>query len=174
VNSEELELSLRTEFENYLKSFRAEMRDQAAELHSKIEAEMAKHKSLLDEAFQAYAARFDTEHAFDEGFKGSVVEHLRQARDEGAALTASAMDEAQQMEKAAVVPADFSAIRDAVNDISQHRSQAAILKSLVEHAANFAPRGAFFIIKNEQLGGWQGFGADSSADAAIRDIQFPV
>lgn len=174
MNSEELELSLRTEFENYLKSFRAEMREQAAEFYNKIDAEAQKHRSELEEAFQAYAARFDTEHAFDEGFKASVVEHLRQSRDEGAALTASAMDEAKQMETAAVAPADFSAIRDAINDISQHRSQAAILKSLVEHAANFAPRGAFFIIKNEQLVGWQVFGADSSADGAIRDIQFPV
>lgn len=174
MNSEELELSLRTEFENYLKNFRAEMREQAAELRNQFEAEVEKHRSQLDEAFQAYAARFDSEHAFDEGFKASVVEHLRQARDEGAALTASAMEQAQAMDNATPAPADYKAIRDAVDDISQHRSQAAILKALVEHASNFAPRGAFFIVKNEQLVGWQVFGADSSADAAIKDIQFPV
>ncbi len=175
MNSEELELSLRSEFENYLKSFRAEMREQAAELQKKVEAEVEKHRSQLDEAFQAYAARFDSEYAMDEGFKASVVEHLRQARDEGAALTAAATDEAKQLETTvAAAPADFSSIRDAVNAISQHRSQAAILKALVENASNFAPRGAFFIIKNEQLVGWQVFGADSHADATIRDIQFPV
>ncbi|MBK8466078.1 MAG: hypothetical protein IPL32_09615 [Chloracidobacterium sp.] len=174
MNSEELELSLRTEFENYLKNFRADMREQANELRKQFEAEAEKHRSQLNEAFEAYAARFDSEHAFDEGFKASVVEHLRQARDEGAALTANAMDQAQAMENATPAPADYKAIRDAIDDISQHRSQAAILKSLVEHASNFAPRGAFFIIKNEQLVGWNVFGADSSADAAVKDIKFPI
>ncbi len=176
MNSEELELSLRSEFENYLKSFRAEMREQAAELHKAIEAEMEKHRSQLDEAFQAYAARFDSEHSFDEGFKGSVVEHLRLARDEGARLTESALAEAQAMDQAAAAaPADYKGIRDAINDISQHRSQSAILKSLVEHAASFAPRGAFFIVKNEQLVGWKVFGSDDdNAENAIRDVSFPI
>jgi len=175
VNSEELELSLRTEFENYLKNFRAEMREQANELRKQFEAEAEKHRSQLNEAFEAYAARFDSEHSFDEGFKALVVEHLRQARDEGAALTAAATEDAKQMDtSSAAAPADFTAIRDAVNEISKHRSQATILKSLVEQASNFAPRGAFFIIKNEQLVGWNVFGADSHADAAIKDIKFPI
>ena len=174
MNSEELELSLRTEFENYLKNFRADMREQANELRKQFEAEAEKHRSQLNEAFEAYAARFESEHAFDEGFKASVVEHLRQARDEGAALTASAMEEAKAMDTSAAVPADFTAIRDAVNEISQHRTQATILKALVEQASNFAPRGAFFIIKNEHLVGWNVFGADSNADAAIKDIKFPT
>lgn len=173
MNSEELELSLRTEFENYLKSFRAEMREQAAELHRQIEAEMEKHRSLLDQAFQAYAARFDFEQGLDEGFRASVVEHLRQARDAGAALTASAMDEAAEMDKAVAAPADYKGLRDAIADISGQKSQATILKSLVEQAEKFAPRGAFFIIKNEHLEGWKAFG-DDNADNVVRDIRFPV
>jgi hypothetical protein len=175
VNSEELELSLRTEFESYLKNFRAEIRQQATELQSKLEADMEQLRSHLNEAFSAYAERFDGEHTFDEGFKASVVEHLRQARDEGAALTAAAMDEASHFDQAAAAPADFSAIRDAINDISQHRSQAAILKALVDHASNFAPRGAFFIIKNEHVVGWKAFGTgEENSDAAMRDISFPL
>lgn len=174
MNSEELELSLRTEFENYLKNFRAEMLEHANELRKQFEAEAEKHRSQLNEAFEAYAARFDAEQTLDAGFKASVVEHLRQARDEGAALTAAAMDDAKQMDTSVAAPADFTGIRDAVNEISKHRSQAAILKALVEQASNFAPRGAFFIIKNEQLVGWNVFGADSHADAAIKDIKFPI
>jgi hypothetical protein len=175
VKSEELELSLRTEFESYLKSFRAEMREQAAELHKTVEAEIEKHRSQLDQAFSAFSTRFDTEHGVDEGFKASVVEHLRQARDEGAALTAAANEEASHFEQAAAAPADFSAIRDAISDISQHRSQSAILQALVDNASVFAPRGAFFIVKNEHVVGWKVFGgADESAEAAIRDIRFPV
>lgn len=175
MNSEELELSLRSEFESYLKNFRAEMREQAAELRKAFEAEAEKHRAQLDEAFQAYAARFDGEHTFDEGFKALVVEHLRQARDEGAALTAAAMDEAKQMETSVAAPADYAAIRDAVTEISQHRSQAAILKALVEQAARFAPRGAFFITKNDNVVGWKVFGSDdSSVDEAVKDLQFPL
>lgn len=152
------------------------MREQAAELRKQFEAEVEKHRSQLDEAFQAYSARFDSEQTFDEGFRASVVEHLRQARDEGAAITASAMEEAKQMETAVAAPApDYAAIRDAVNEISQHRSQAAILKALVEQAARFAPRGAFFITKNDNVVGWKVFGSDdSSTDTAVKDIQFPV
>ena len=149
------------------------MREQAAELHRQIEAEMEKHRSLLDQAFQSFAARCDSEQGLDEGFKASVIEHLRQARDEGAALTASAMDEAAEMDKAVAAPADYKGLRDAIKDISQQKSQATILKTLVDQAEKFAPRGAFFIIKNEQLVGWKAFG-DEAADDVIRDIQFPV
>ena len=175
MNSEELELSLRTEFESYLKSFRAEMREQAAELQKQFEAEIDKHRSQLNEAFQAFAARLDSEQTLDAGFKASVIEHLRQARDEGATITASAMEEASHLEQATAAPADFTAIRDAINDISQHRSQSAILQSLVDNASTFAPRGAFFIVKNEHLVGWKVFGTnDDHADDAVRDIRFPA
>jgi len=174
VNSEELELSLRSEFENYLKNFRAEMREHAAELHKTFEAELEKHRSQLDEAFQAYAGRFDSEHAFDEGFKASVVEHLRLARDEGATITESALAEAQAMGEATTAPADYSGLRDAINDISGQKSQSAILKSLVEHAAGFAPRGAFFIVKNESFVGWKVFGSEDGAEDVVREIHFPT
>ena len=138
MNSEELELSLRTEFESYLKNFRAEMRDQAAELHRQLEAEMEKHRSLLGQAFEAYASRLDSVQSLDEGFKGSVVEHLRQARDEGAALTAAANESAAALDAPVSAPADFSGIRDAVAEITRQKSQATILKTLVEQAAKFA------------------------------------
>jgi hypothetical protein len=75
----------------------------------------------------------------------------------------------------APAPADYAGIRDALNDISSHDSQSAILKSLVQHSAEFAPRGAFFIVKNEQFVGWKVFGADGEpAEKAIRDVSFPV
>ena len=116
-------------------------------------------KRRLDEAFQAYAARFDSEREeLDEAFKSTVVEHLRLARDEGAKLTATALAEAEQMDRDQGGKADFSGLRDAVADISSQTSQSAILRSLVTHAAAFAPRGAFFIIKNEHFAGWKVFG----------------
>lgn len=172
MNSEELELSLRSEFESYLNNFRAEMRDHAAELHRQIETEMEKHRSLLDQAFQAYAVRLNSEQGLDEGFKASVIEHLKQSRDAGAALTAAAMDDAAELDKTVAAPADYKVLRDAINDVTRQKSQATILKALVDQAANFAPRGAFFVIKGEQVVGWKVFGTEN--EHVVRDIHFPV
>ncbi len=174
MNSEELELSLRTEFESYLKNVLAEMKQEVTEFQSKVETEFENHKKQFNDAFEAYAVRFDSTPQFDEAFTGSVMEHIRLARDEGAKITANAMAEAEKLEPvAAPVEVKYDAIRDAVNDISTKNSQATILKSLVKHAAEFAPRGAFFIVKSEQFAGWKVFGnAGDTAENAIRDILF--
>ena len=175
MNSEELEQSLRSEFENYLKDLLAEMKQEAAEFQKKIEGEFDKHRSEYDNAFRAFAARFDSEGEFDEAFKGSISEHLRLARDEGAKITANAFAEAEKLEKAAAPATSFDGIRDAVQDISSKDSQSAILKSLIHHASSYAPRGAFFIIKNEHFAGWKVFGSEvDGGDNAIREIHFPV
>ena len=186
MNSEELELSLRSEFENYLKAVVAEMRKESTEFQSKIEAEFERHKSQFDEAFQSYNARFESEHQFDEGFNSLVAEHLNLARDAGSKLAAEAMAEAEKLAPIAVAAEPtivevevevkkFDGIRDAINDISSKDSQANILKSLVQHAAEYAPRGAFFIIKNEHFVGWKAFGSDDEAlESAVREIRFPT
>ena len=175
MNSEELELSLRTEFETYLKSVLAEIRQEANEFQSRIEADLDRQKAHFDEAFRGFAARFGSERTFDEAFKGSVAEHLSLARDEGAKLAATAMAEAEQLGQAAsVAPPKYVAIRDAVSDINSKTSQSTILKALVQHAAEFAPRGAFFIIKNEHFVGWKVFGTDAETEDAIRDVHFPT
>lgn len=175
MNSEELELSLRTEFENYLKTVVAGMKHDVAEFQNKIDAEFEKHKSQIDEAFQSFAARFDSSHEFDQGFRELVLEHLQIARDEGARLSATAFEEAEKMDAGKVAPANYAELRDAINDISSKDSQSAILKTLVEHAAKFAPRGAFFIIKNENFAGWKVFGDEAEeAEGAIRDIHFSL
>ncbi len=184
MNSEELELSLRSEFENYLKTVVAEMRKESTEFQSKIESEFERHKSQFDEAFQSFNARFESEHQFDEGFKSLVAEHLNLARDAGSKLAADAMAEAEKLAPV-VVDAEptvvevevkkFDGIRDAINDISSKDSQSSILKTLVQHASEYAPRGAFFIIKNEHFVGWKAFGSDDEAlESAVREIRFPT
>lgn len=178
MNSEELELSLRTEFENYLKDALAGVRQEVSGLQEKIEAEMEKHKSQLEGLFQDFAARLETEQGLDPAFSESVVEHMRLARDEGARITATAIAEAEDMkeEQEETAPAaDFSQIRDAIADISSKTSQSAILKSLIHHAAHFTPRGAFFIIKNEHFVGWRVFGKEGHSDEqAVREVYFPI
>ena len=179
MNSEELELSLRTEFESYLKDALAGVRQEVSGLQEKIEAELEKHKSQLDSLFRDFAERLETEQGLDPAFTESIVEHMRLARDEGARITATAIAEAEDMQKeqqeAPPAVADFSEIRDAIVDISSKTSQSAILKSLIQHAAQFTPRGAFFIIKNEHFVGWRVFGKEGHSDEqAVREVYFPI
>jgi len=175
VNSEELEQSLRAEFESYLKGVFAEMREETAEFQKKIEAEFDSQKARFDESFAAFSARFETEHQFDEGFTEAVTEHMRLARDEGAQISAKAFAEAEDMEKAAHPEVSFADIKEAINDISSKDSQSSILKSLIHHASNYTPRGAFFIIKNEHFVGWKVFGKEgTTGEDAIREIHFPI
>lgn len=192
MNSEELEVSLRTEFENYLKNVFADIRQEISQLQAKIETELENHKSQLDTAFKDAMSRAEEHHNFDAGFKDSVVEHLRQARDEGARITAEAFAEAEKLDKqhgVVTAPVEFAAqpaveavptvgvkeLNAAISDISSKSSQADILKMLVQHASQFAPRGAFFIIKNEQFVGWKTFGTgNDDDDEAVREISMPV
>lgn len=178
MNSEELEQSLRTEFETYLKGVVAEMRRDVEEFQKNIESEFEKHKSNLDESFREFASRLDSDRTFDEAFTESVVEHLRLARDEGAKITATAFAEAEKMQPAPAAPAaagGYGALRDAIKDISSKNSQASILRSLVEHATAFTTRGAFFIVKNEKLVGWKVFGNETHADDdTARSVEFSV
>lgn len=176
MNSEELELSLRTEFESYLKEVLAGIRRDVSDFQKNFEAEFEKHKSQLDDAFRGLGERFETNFEFDPAFRSSVEEHLRLARDEGATLTAAAFGEAEKLAKEAAAPAaNFDQLRDAISDISSKTSQAEILRALTEHASNFAPRGVFFIVRNEHLIGWKAFGDEAGvSDDEVREIKFPV
>lgn len=175
VNSEELEVSLRTEFETYLKNVLAEMRQEISQLQEKVTTELDRHKSQLDEVFQLAVGNFEKEQDFDASFKESVVEHLRLARDEGAQITAMAIARAEELEKESVPAVGVKEIYEAVSEISGKTTQSEILKTLVHHATHFAPRGAFFIVKNEHLVGWRVFGKEKgAAEEKVREVFLPV
>lgn len=179
MTSEELEISLRTEFENYLKDTLASVRKDVSDFQQNFETEFAKHRSQMDEAIKTLASRFESGPELDKGFAEAVVEHLRLARDEGAQITANAFGEAEKLKQAEAevqtAPAKYDLIRDAVSDISSQTTQAAILGSLVEHAADFAPRGAFFIVKNDQFIGWRSFGEGSpDNETSLQTLSFPL
>ena len=176
MNSEELELSLRTEFESYLKDVFAAMREDVADFQKNFEAEFEKHRSQMDEAFRGLSERFGSDIKFDKAFTESVVEHLRLARDDGAQLSANAFNEAQKfVEAAAPAPSNYDQLRDAINDISSQTTQSGILRSLVDHVAHFTPRGAFFIVKNDSFICWRRFDRNRNVnDDGVREINFPV
>ncbi|MDQ2746063.1 MAG: hypothetical protein M3T96_02245 [Acidobacteriota bacterium] len=185
MNSEELEMSLRTEFESHLKVVFAKMRQDFSQFQEKVTAELEKHRAHLDTVFQEFPARFENETELDQGFKEVVVEHLRLARDEGARLTANAIAEAEELQRQSAPPeivaappvptVEMSELRDAINDITAQDSQGTILKSLVQYAAQYTPRGAFFIIKNERFIGWRIFNKEGEAnETAVREVNLPI
>ena len=177
MNSEELELSLRTEFEHYLKGVVAGMRQDVEDFKKNFEAEFEKHKAQMDGALRDFSERFDSDVTFDKAFTESVVEHLRLARDDGAQLTAHAFSEAQKLEPAPSTSTSsrYDQLRNSINDISNQPTQAAILKSLVDHVARFTPRGAFFVVKQEKFVCWRRFDVDGTFDdESLREITFPV
>ena len=91
MNSEELEVSLRTEFESYLKGVLAGLRQEGSDIQKNCEAEFEKHKAQMDEAIRNLSTRVESDTQFDQPFTESVIEHLRLARDAGAQLSASAL-----------------------------------------------------------------------------------
>ncbi len=173
MNSEELERSLRAEFEGYMTRALATMRQDVSELQKNFESEFEKHKAQMDEAFRGLSERFDSAADFDKAFTESVTEHLRLARDEGAQITAQALGEAEKLGNEAATR-EFGQLRNAINDLRRNSTQASILRSLVDSAANFAPRGAFFILKNDHLIGWKAFGGDAVDENTVRSVHFPV
>jgi len=175
VNSEELELSLRSEFEAHLKKVFADVQQQVANFQGTIDAELDKHRSQMLEALNLFTSNISAEPQVDKVLSQSVIEHLRIARDEGAKLAAKAMADAETMDSSSPNSVSFNFARDAVNDISSQTSQAAILQALVRHCEHFAPRGIFFIIRNEHFVGWQVLGNESHTnDADVRELNFPI
>ena len=177
MNTEELEKSLRAEFESQMKNVLAAARDDVADFQKNIEAQFEQHRSQVNDAFQALSARLESPVAFDQAFFESVTEHLRLARDEGALVTATAMGEAEKLQAPASVQAPdkgYWKLRNAINEIKTRPTQAAILRALVDAAADFAPRGAFFIVKNDHLVGWKVFGDVEVDENVVRSIHFPV
>jgi len=157
VTNEELELSLRSEFENYLKGVAASMRREVDEFQQNFEAEFSKHRAQMDEAIRLLAGKFEQSTEVDRGLSESLSEHLRLARDEGAKLAAEAFSEAEKLRTDTAVEDRYSELRDSIRDIGSQLTQAAILRSLVEHCHRFAPRGAFFIVKSGTFVCWKAF-----------------
>ncbi|MEW6362247.1 MAG: hypothetical protein AB1477_09065 [Acidobacteriota bacterium] len=173
MNIEELELSLRSEYEGQLKQALAEVRREAADFEKRFEAEFEKQKAEMLRTLRDFVSRIPETYQLDRAFEESISEHLRLARDEGAQIAATAFGEAEKLKAEADVPVRYDLLRDSISDISSKDTQAGILSALVEHSEHFAPRGAFFIVKNDRFIGWKTFGAPGSEEA-IREIDFPV
>lgn len=155
--SGELEKSLRKELEEYVNSRLSAVQDEVVRLQSQV-----------NEAFTRLLERSASETQVDTSVAASISEHLRAAQEAGIEKAAAESARAKSA-------SDMALIKAAVDDIDNQRSQADILNSLVNRAASFAPRVAFFIIKNEQATGWRARGLEGTiGDDTIRTIALPL
>ena len=154
--SGQLEDSLRHEIESYIEGRLSGIKQEIAALQSQLNESLSR---LLDRQGDVQ---------LDGAVAASIMEHLRAAHEEGVDLAASESSRAK-------ASSDMAIVKAAISEIDEQESQANILKILVNRAATFAPRVAFFVIKGEQSIGWRARGFQGTVgDNAIHQMSFPV
>jgi hypothetical protein len=129
-----------------------------------IKQEIAALQSQLNESLSQLLDR-QGEVQLDGAVGASIVEHLRAAHEEGIDLAAAESSRAK-------ASSDVAIIKAAISEIDEQQSQAEILKVLVNRAAAFAPRVAFFVIKGDQAIGWRARGLQGTVgDQAVQQIK---
>lgn len=155
--SEDLEQSLRAEVDDYING----------RLNG-LQEEIARLQSQVNEAFTRLSERMKSETEMDASVAVAISEHLRASFVQGT-------EEAAAQSARAKASSDMALIKAAVDEIDNQRSQADILNALVNRAASFAPRVAFFVIKNERATGWRARGLEGTVgDDAVREISLPL
>ena len=154
--SGKLEESLRHEIESYIEGRLSGVKQEIAELQSRLNEALTQ---LMDR---------QSEVQLDGSVAASIMEHLRAAHDEGVDLAATESSRAK-------ASSDMAIVKAAVAEIGEQKTQGEILKTLVNRAASFAPRVAFFAIKGDKAIGWRGRGFEGSVgDNAIQQISMSL
>jgi hypothetical protein len=157
VVSGELEKSLRAELEGYLNS-----------RLSGLQEEITRLQSQVNEAFTRILERSRGEAETDTSVTATISEHIRAAHERG-------IEDAAAESARTKASSDMAILKAGIEDISEKGTQAEILSTLVNRAASFAPRIAFFVIKNEQAIGWRARGLEGTVgDDAVREIVLPL
>jgi hypothetical protein len=151
-----LEDSLRREIENYLDS-----------RLSAVKQEIATLQSLLNESLSTFLER-QSDVQLESSLVASITEHLHAAHERGIEHAASESSRAK-------ASSDMALVKSAIGDINEQKSQADILKALVNRASAFAPRVAFFVLKGDQASGWRGRGFEGTVgDQTIPQISLSL
>ncbi|HEX6625605.1 MAG TPA: GAF domain-containing protein [Pyrinomonadaceae bacterium] len=133
-----------------------------------LQEEVARLQSQLNEAFTRLQERVEAAGQSDPSIAVAIAEHLRYARNEGVETAAEGSARAR-------ASSDVAIIKAAVDDLGSQRTQADILDALVNRAASFAPRVAFFVVKNERATGWRARGLEGTVgDDSVREISLPL
>jgi hypothetical protein len=156
VVNEQLEDSLRREIESYLDSRLSAIRQEISTL-----------QSLLNESLSTFLDR-QADVQMESSLVASITEHLHAAHERGVELASSQTSRAK-------ASSDMAIVKSAVTEINEQKSQAEVLKALVNRASSFAPRVAFFVIKGETASGWRGRGFEGTiGDQSIQQISLPL
>jgi hypothetical protein len=151
-----LEDSLRREIESYLETRLSAVRQEITTL-----------QSLLNESLSTFLDR-QGDVQMEGSLVAAITEHLHAAHERGVELAASESSRAK-------ASSDMAIVKSAISEINDQKSQAEILKALVNRASSFAPRVAFFVIKGEQATGWRGRGFEGTVgDETIQQISMPL
>ena len=148
----QLENSLRHEIESYIESRLGTIKQDITAL-----------QSLLNESLTGLFER-ERDVPMEGSLSTAIAEHLRAAHERGIELAASESSRAK-------ASSDMAIVKAGITEINEQGSQADILKALINRAASFAPRVAFFVIKGDQASGWRGRGFEGTVgDDALQDI----
>jgi hypothetical protein len=151
-----LEESLRREIENYLES-----------RLSAVKQEIATLQSLVNESLAGFLER-QSDPQVEGSMLAAITEHLHAAHERGIEMAAAESSRAK-------ASSDMAIVKSAISEINEQKSQAEILKTLVNRAASFAPRVAFFVVKGDQANGWRGRGFEGTVgDQSIQQISLPL
>ncbi len=155
--SEELEKSLRADIDTYINS-----------RLSGLQEEIRRVQSQVNDALSKLLERATSNTQSDTPVGVSILEHIRAAHERG-------IEDASAESTHTQTGSDIAILKSAIDDLDDQRSQADILNTLVNRAASFAPRIAFFVVKNDQTIGWRARGLQGTVgDNAVRDISLPL
>ena len=151
-----LEESLRREIESYLES-----------RLSAVKQEIATLQSLVNESLSGFLER-QSDVQVEGSLVASITEHLHAAHERGIEMAAAESTRAK-------ASSDMAIVKSAISELNEQKSQADILKALVNRAASFAPRVAFFVVKGDQANGWRGRGFEGTVgDQTIQQISMAL
>jgi hypothetical protein len=158
VSSVDLEKSLRADIESYVSRRLNGFKEEVERLRSELGDALRRLSERVDEP----AAEGDAPLAV------AVADHLRNARNIGIEAAAAESSRAR-------ASSDIALIKAAVDELDAQHTQADILNALVNRTAAFAPRVAFFVVKNDRATGWRARGlAGTVGDDSVRELSLSL
>jgi hypothetical protein len=153
-----LEKSLRADIESYVSNRMSGFKEEVERLRAQLDETLSRLRDSVDEPVSEGEAPLLV----------AVSEHLRNARNLGIETAAAESTRARSS-------SDMALVKAAVDELESRQSQADILNSLVNRSAAFAPRVAFFVVKNERATGWRARGLEGTVgDDAVRELSLPL
>lgn len=152
--NEELEKQMHAEVANFI----------TTRLNS-VQNELVRLQGQINEAFTRALERLASAGEGEDGpLFVALAEHLRAAYRRG-------IEDAANESAHAKAASDVAALKAAVEEFNNRRTQAEVLTALVNRAASFAPRVLFFVVKGGRLVGWRARGLEGTVgDASVREI----